>query len=96
MPVACNGGLATTPMNRVRIVTSGDCCFSPDRIAHNAKRSSEVVVRPLCGTVRELCTRFERASCGGLQPDGGDEGIEVTHHALVEAVEAITLVVGEP
>ena len=41
-------------------------------------------VRPLSGSLRELCTRFAPASCGGPQADGFKERIEVSDDALIE------------
>ena len=52
-------------------------------------------IRPLSGSFRELCTRFERASCGGPQADGFKERIEVGDDALIETVESMALLFGE-
>ncbi|MGH9349963.1 MAG: hypothetical protein ACRD26_22145, partial [Vicinamibacterales bacterium] len=46
--------------------------------------SVRIRFRPLSGSLRELCTRFERASRGGSQADGLQEGVEVGDDALVE------------
>ena len=49
------------------------------------------LIRPLSGSLRELCTRFERASCGGPQANGLQERIEVDDDALIETVESMAL-----
>ena len=51
--------------------------------------------RPLSGSLRELCTRFERASCGGPQADGLEQSIEVGCDALVETIEPMALLLGK-
>jgi hypothetical protein len=51
--------------------------------------------RPLSGSLRELCTRFERGSCGGPQTDGLEEGVEVSDDALIETVEPMALLLGK-
>lgn len=45
--------------------------------------------------MRELCTRFERASRGGLQSDGVEERVEVVDETLVQAIELMPLLVSE-
>ncbi|MGH9200543.1 MAG: hypothetical protein ACRD2A_04825 [Vicinamibacterales bacterium] len=42
--------------------------------------------------MRELCTRFERASRGGPQADGLQESVEIPGNALVETIKAMALV----
>ena len=54
-----------------------------------------VVIRPLSGSLRELCTRFECASCGGPQADGFKERVEVGDDALIETVESMALLFRE-
>ena len=52
-------------------------------------------VRPLYGSLRELCTRFERASCGGLHSNRVQEFVEVVDKALVESIELVAFVLSE-
>lgn len=42
--------------------------------------------------MRELCTRFERASRGRLQAEGLEECVQVSDDALIETVESMALV----
>ena len=54
-----------------------------------------MVIKPLSGSLRELCTRFERGSSGGPQADGFEERIEVGDDALIETVESMAFLFRE-
>jgi uncharacterized protein YbjT (DUF2867 family) len=64
-------------------------------LENGAMRQRSRAFRPLSGSLRELCTRFARASCGGPQADGFEERVEVADDALIQTVESMALLVGE-
>jgi hypothetical protein len=51
--------------------------------------------RPLYGSLRELCTRYERGSRDGLQSDGVQERVEVGDDSLIQPVESMAFLLRE-
>ena len=54
-----------------------------------------VIVRPLCGLFRELCSRCARCSSRRLESNGAQERVEVGDDSLIQPVESMAFLLRE-